>query len=63
MSKGDIGQMISIAAQNCSSEKDQLLTLLTQTNCNRSKAARILGVSEGAVRHRIKKYNHGQGDS
>ncbi len=39
------------------SESKQLLSLLKETNWNRRETARILGVSEGAIRKRILKYN------
>jgi len=57
LGKGDLVRMAEIAHQNHASEQDQLLLLLNQTNWNRSQVAKILGIAEGTVRHRIKKYN------
>jgi transcriptional regulator with PAS, ATPase and Fis domain len=56
ISDGDLGRMIEIAARSVRSERDQLEALLSETNWNRSQVAKILGISEGTVRHRIKKY-------
>ncbi|MGP8321435.1 MAG: sigma 54-interacting transcriptional regulator [Methanosarcinaceae archaeon] len=39
------------------SEKEELLSILNQTKWNKRETARILGVSEGTIRYRIKKYN------
>jgi DNA-binding NtrC family response regulator len=56
-SKGNILNMVALALKDdFESEEDQLLEILEQTGWNRSEAARILGVSEGTVRIRIKKY-------
>ncbi len=56
LSKSDIGRMAEAASRNATSEQEQLLDLLNQTDWNRREVARRLGVSEGAIRHRIKKY-------
>jgi transcriptional regulator with AAA-type ATPase domain/tetratricopeptide (TPR) repeat protein len=57
VSGGDIGRMLQIA-QECGeeSEEDTLARVLEKTGWNRSRAAELLGVSEGAVRKRIRKY-------
>lgn len=57
MGQGDLVRMAEMAYQYHASEKDQLLVLLNRTNWNRSQVAKILGIAEGTVRHRIKKYN------
>jgi DNA-binding NtrC family response regulator len=54
LSKGDIGRMEEFASHNTTSEREQLLDLLNKTGWNRREVARRLGVSEGAIRHRIK---------
>ena len=36
--------------------EDRLIEVLELTGWNRSKAASVLGVSEGTIRNRIKKY-------
>jgi len=57
MSGSDVGRMVEMAQESIQSERDRLLALLEKTHWNRTQVARILGISEGAVRHRIKKYN------
>jgi DNA-binding NtrC family response regulator/tetratricopeptide (TPR) repeat protein len=58
LSHGDISQMIDLAVESeITSEPEQLLEVLERTNWNRREAARILGVSEGTIRNRIKKYD------
>jgi two-component system response regulator AtoC len=53
----DLVRMTDLALGNGSrSEKDHLLEVLEMTGWNRSKAASMLGVSEGTIRNRIKKY-------
>lgn len=55
--KSDVGRMIELAQEReLKSEPEELLELLEQTNWNRREVARILGVSEATIRHRIKKY-------
>ncbi|MCP4570202.1 MAG: tetratricopeptide repeat protein [FCB group bacterium] len=56
LSKGDLSHMITAAAQYRPSEREQLLNLLSQNDWNRREVARILGLSEGGIRYRIKKY-------
>ncbi|MEA3446186.1 MAG: sigma 54-interacting transcriptional regulator, partial [Bacteroidota bacterium] len=55
---GDLSVMNDIVTENIViSEGESLLKLLNDTNWNQSEVARRLGVSEGAIRKRIKKYN------
>jgi len=57
-SGGDIAAMPDLLDDsNRDSERDTLLETLELTNWNRRQTARILGISEGAVRYRISKYN------
>ncbi len=57
-SKGDLKRMLKLAEESRPmSERDELLTVLEQTNWNRRRAAQILGVSEGTIRYRLKKLN------
>ena len=56
--KGDLKKLLKLAEESRPmSERDELFTVLEQTNWNRRRAARILGVSEGTIRYRIKKLN------
>ena len=58
VSHGDISVMNNIVAENLViSESESLFKLLNDTNWNQREAARQLGVSEGTIRYRIKKYN------
>lgn len=58
LSHGDLSRMIELAvAGEATSEPEQLLEVLERANWNRREAARILGVSEGTIRNRIKKYH------
>lgn len=56
------------AAENCTccpaepeaviaDEKQELISALTQSGGNKSKAARLLGVSRGTVHNRMRKYS------
>jgi two-component system NtrC family response regulator len=57
-SHGNVHQMIRLALNgNSPGECETLRRLLELTGWNRSRAAWILGVSEGTIRNRIKKYN------
>ncbi len=57
-SKGDLRKMLKLAEESRpTSERDELLTVLEQTSWNRREAARLLGVSDTAVRRRIRKFN------
>ncbi len=57
-SKGDLNRMIAAASDGAAlTEREQLQEALMQTGWNRTEAARILGVSEGTIRNRIKKYD------
>jgi transcriptional regulator with PAS, ATPase and Fis domain len=58
LSHGDLSQMIDLAVESePTAEPERLLEVLEQTNWNRREAARVLGVSEGTIRNRIKKYD------
>ncbi len=46
-----------VSEQHPTSEKESLIAILKMTNGNRRETARKLGVSEGTIRYRIKKYN------
>jgi DNA-binding NtrC family response regulator len=39
---------------DCDADRDHLMQLLEETNWNRSEVARLMGVSEGAIRYRIR---------
>lgn len=56
--KGNDPKMLELARKRgeMAAERDELLTVLEQTNWNRRRAAQILGVSEGTVRYRLKKH-------
>lgn len=55
--KSDVGRIIELAEQHKpKSERDELLEALEQAGGNQSKAAKLLGVSEGTIRYRLKKY-------
>ncbi len=53
----DLSCMVESAARYNPSEREELLTLLSQTGWNRREVARILGVNEATVRRRIKKHS------
>jgi len=54
--QGDFDRMITAAAEFADlSDREQLLIALQRTGWNRTEAARLLGVSEGTIRNRIKK--------
>ena len=57
IARGNIKLMADIAVRDNSTECEQLIALLERTNWNRAEVARLLGLSEGAIRHRIKKYD------
>ena len=58
MSHGDLSRMIDLTLKSeTTSEVEQLLEVLERSNWNRREAARVMGVSEGTIRNRIKKYN------
>jgi DNA-binding NtrC family response regulator len=54
---GSIRGMVENLTSDKMSEREILLRALEETGWNRSAAARDLGVSEGTVRNRIKRYN------
>ena len=54
---GNLSKMVDLALdETLPSEKEQLEAVLKYTDWNRSRAAWILGVSEGTVRNRMKKH-------
>ncbi len=56
-SKHDLSSMIVLALRDETDPKrGELFRVLERTGWNRSETARVLGVSEGAVRKRIRKY-------
>ncbi|MBU1320546.1 MAG: sigma 54-interacting transcriptional regulator [candidate division Zixibacteria bacterium] len=56
-SRGDIERMVSIARAGQSlTMKDELMSVLAETGWNRRESARRIGISEGTVRYRIRKY-------
>ncbi|MBW1959402.1 MAG: sigma 54-interacting transcriptional regulator [Deltaproteobacteria bacterium] len=57
LADGDIGRMSEMARNGHPTEREMLLKTLQETNWNRLKAARILGVSEGTIRNHIKKFD------
>ncbi len=55
--KSDVGRMLELAQQSTpESERDELLEALAQAGGNQTKAARLLDVSEGSIRYRMRKY-------
>ncbi len=58
MSDGDVDRMIeSVINDGLLSGREWLLRILDQTGWNRREAARRLGVSEGTIRKRIRKFD------
>ena len=57
VAESNIGRMLDFLSPDEPSERERLAKLLAQTDWNRSRVAEILGISEGAVRHRMKKYD------
>jgi DNA-binding NtrC family response regulator len=56
LSRGDIARMVDVAVSELPSKKDETQAALDRTGWNRREVARMLGVSESTVRHRIKIY-------
>jgi len=56
IAEGRIDRMVGLASRKASTEREQLLQMLMRFDWNRTEVARQLGISEGAVRHRMKKY-------
>ena len=55
MCDGDLSRMTKAAADELSECDDaDLVTVLAECGGNKSKAARMLGVTEGAIRYRLK---------
>ncbi len=62
--QGDLGRMHTLAlSATHEPDADRLLRILESTGWNRSRAAEILGVSEGTIRNRIRKFALEQGKS
>jgi len=57
MAGGSIEKMADIYKSDFSNEKFELLAALNRTGWNRTKAAQILGISEGTVRNRIRAFD------
>ena len=58
----DIHKAIALAfKRDCQSDREQLVAALRFTQWNRRMAARLLGVSEGTIRARIKKFGISRG--
>ncbi|UCD94120.1 MAG: sigma 54-interacting transcriptional regulator [Candidatus Zixiibacteriota bacterium] len=53
---GSIGGMVECLTSDKMTEREALIRVLEETEWNRSAAARHLGVSEGTIRNRIRKY-------
>ncbi len=63
-SHGDLERMIDLAlGDGIRSEVEKLTKVLEMTGWNRSRAASILGVSEGTIRNRLRKYGITRNDS
>jgi len=52
----DIARMAELARDDVPSERERLLRALDETGWNRRETARLLGISEGGVRYRMKKF-------
>jgi DNA-binding NtrC family response regulator/tetratricopeptide (TPR) repeat protein len=57
LSRNDITRMVDSVITHLPSKKDETQAALDQTGWNRREAARLLGISESTVRHRIKNYS------
>jgi two-component system NtrC family response regulator len=57
LSHGDIARMVDLAIGELPSKKDETQAALDRTGWNRREVARMLGISESTVRHRIKIFN------
>lgn len=62
LAKGDLTKIIKTTSHTQFSHGEYLQRLLDQNNWNRRKVARIMGISEGTVRKRIKKYKLSSSD-
>ncbi len=60
LGEGHLGTIAGLVMESIGDERQQLLRALEQTGWNRRETARVLGISEGAIRYRIKKYNIAQ---
>ncbi len=58
-SKGQLARMLVLVRErrDATTEHEELLAVLRETGGNQSKAAKLLGVSEGTIRYRLKKLN------
>ncbi len=61
--RGDLGRMLAEILHSNEPERERLYRILKKTDWNRSRAAEILGVSEGTVRNRIRKFDLSRLDS
>ncbi len=59
---GDLGGMLALVTEAVSTEQELLLRTLERTGWNQSATARELGVTEGTVRYRSKKWGLGKSD-
>jgi len=57
LGEGNLEKIAALVVESAGSERDQLVQALEQSGWNRREVARLLGISEGAVRYRIKKYD------
>ena len=60
LAKGDLSIMIDLLKdydKGSETERDDLIRALIDTDWNQRETARLLGLTEGGVRYRIKKYN------
>lgn len=57
LGEGDMSTIARLVSETNGGERDQLVRALEKSGWNRRETARILGISEGAVRYKIKKYD------
>ncbi len=57
LARGDIARMVDLAVGELPSKKEETQAALDRTGWNRREVARMLGISESTVRHRIKIYS------
>lgn len=65
LAEGNLKTMVSLVEDDSDggSPQEELVGALEETNWNQREAARILNITEGGVRYRIKKYNLKKDDS
>jgi transcriptional regulator with AAA-type ATPase domain/Tfp pilus assembly protein PilF len=56
LSHHNLGKMIELMERETISERERLLRILEKTGWNRSETARILNISEGTVRNKIRRF-------